>query len=347
MEVTCKFTHMKAAIWYGGKNIKIEEIPVPDIAADQALIKVKAVGICGSELHAFTGASKRRVPPLVMGHEFSGEVAKVGGNSITDLKVGDRVAVEPIIGCGRCVQCLSGLSNICSDRKLIGMQIPGALAEYVAVPASKCHQIPENVSFEEATLCEPLGNAIRAVNQCFLQTGDDVLVLGSGVIGLMAIQVARHHTSGKIIATDVVDEKLKLAKKFGADYTINSRNENVIERVMEITGGKGADCAIEVVGHADVVSQAIASTKRGGIITLVGLWQQMMNLDIMDVVSREIRLQGHYGYIGYEFKVALKLLADKKIDTETFASVRYPLERVVDAVEDMATSKVLKSIVCV
>jgi len=337
---------MKVAVWYGGKNIKIEERPVPEIFPDHALIKVKAVGLCGSELHAFTGASQRRVPPLIMGHEFSGEIAEVG-SLVKALKVGDKVAVEPIIGCGKCKQCLSGMTNICIDRKLIGMHMSGALAEYIVVPASKCHPIPEGLSLEEATLGEPLGNAVRAVNQTNILPSDDVLILGSGVIGLLAIQVCRLHTGGKIIATDVVDEKLELAKKFGADYVINSKKENVVERVMEITNGDGVDNSIEIVGHEEVISQAIASTKRGGTVTTVGLWQQMMNLDIMDLVSKEIRLQGHYGYTSAEYVASLKLMGAKKINVQPMISKKFPLEKVVDAFEAMATQQTLKSIVLI
>lgn len=308
------------------------------------MVKVRAAGICGSELHAFTGASERRTPPLLMGHEFSGEAAKVG-DDVMGIEVGDRVAIEPIITCGVCKQCRSSRANVCANRKLIGLHTPGAFAEYVAVPATNCHKIPDDLSFNDATFGEPLANAVRAVNQAHLRVGDHLLILGSGVIGLLTVQVARLHTGGRIIATDVVDEKLELARKYGADFVINAEKEDVVKKVMEITDGLGVDNSIEIVGHEHTVKQAISSTARGGTVVVVGLMQQLMELDMIEIVTKENKLEGHYGYTSFEYGTALQLMTSGSIDVKPLLSKTVSLDRIVEGFEAMAAQKAMKFVI--
>lgn len=169
---------MKAAVWYGGKDIRVEDLPRPIVGPGEALIRVKAVGICGSELHAYEGLSKRRVPPLVMGHEFAGVVEEVDKRS-TGMTIGDRVAMHPAIHCGICQQCLSGRTNICRARSHVGLDFPGAFAEYVKAPTRAFHRIPDSMSFEEATLAEPLSVGVHAASITNVRDGDVVLILGS------------------------------------------------------------------------------------------------------------------------------------------------------------------------
>ncbi|RLI37795.1 galactitol-1-phosphate 5-dehydrogenase, partial [Candidatus Bathyarchaeota archaeon] len=173
---------MKAAIWYGGKDIRIEDVPKPEIRSDEVLVEVKAVGICGSELHAYEGISKRRRPPLIMGHEFSGVIAEIGGE-VEGFKKGDRVVVDPLNRCGVCEQCTAGRGNICRNVKLLGLHVSGAFAEYVPAPARNCYKLPDHVSFEEGSVVEPLSVGVHAVNRTPIKLGDTVLVVGAGVIG--------------------------------------------------------------------------------------------------------------------------------------------------------------------
>ncbi|MEM3062996.1 MAG: alcohol dehydrogenase catalytic domain-containing protein, partial [Nitrososphaerota archaeon] len=212
---------MKAAIWYGGKNIRIEDVPEPEISDNDVLIKVKAVGICGSELHAYEGISERRKPPLIMGHEFSGEVIEVGKN-VKNLVKGDRVAVDPIIRCLKCEQCLNGRSNICENMRLIGLHTPGAFSEYIAIPAEKCYKMPDNLSFEEASMVEPMSVGVHAVNLASMKINSDVAIIGgTGVIGLCTLQALRTVGAGRIICTGTRENKLRIAEKLGANILIN------------------------------------------------------------------------------------------------------------------------------
>jgi len=254
-------TAVKVAMWHGGKDIRIEDAPKPRIKRGEALIRVRAVGICGSELHVYEGISKRRVPPLVMGHEFSGEVAEVEDGGCGNPK-GDRVAVEPIIRCGTCEQCARGRSNICSNMRLMGLHMTGAFAEYVAVPAEKCYKIPDNVSFEEGSTAEPLSVGLHAVNRASIGLGDAVVVLGAGVIGLMSVQAAKIAGAAKVLVTDLFDYRLKLARKLGADAVINVKEEDPVKVVMELTDGKGVDAILEAVGIQKTMQQAMTMVKR-------------------------------------------------------------------------------------
>jgi len=234
------------------------------------------------------------------------------------------------------------VSRICA---LLGLHTPGAFAEYIAVPEGICYAISDELSFEAATFAEPLGNAVRAVAQTPLAMSDSLLVVGVGIIGLLALQAAKLRTGGKIIATDVVDAKLDLAKKFGADLVLNPAKQDVVKAVREITGGTGVEHSIEVVGHQNTLRQAISSTAPGGTVTVVGLMDQFMEIDAIEVVTKEIKLQGHYGYSEQEFATALQLMTRRKVDVQPLISKTFPLEAIADSFEAMAIGKTMKSII--
>jgi L-iditol 2-dehydrogenase len=329
---------MKAAVWHGGKDVRIEEVPDPKAKADEVLVKVKSVGICGSDAHAFEGKSKRRVPPLILGHEFAGVVA-AAGTGVLDFQNGERVVVEPIISCGACEPCGDGRTNICLDIRLIGLHIPGAFAEYVAVPARKCYKLPDSVSFDEATLVEPLSVATHAVNKTPTKVGDTLLVIGSGVVGLMILQVARHRVGGNVFVSDLIDYKLDLAKRLGANATIHSGREDVSQRVRELTKGKGVDAVIEAVGVQDTLQQALTVVKKGGAVTITGLLEQMIQVDIMKVVTSEITIRGDYCYTSPEFKASLDLITTGTVQLKPLITHSFPLRNIADAVDLLTEGK--------
>jgi 2-desacetyl-2-hydroxyethyl bacteriochlorophyllide A dehydrogenase len=329
---------MKAAIWHGGKDVKIEEVPEPEVKTGEVLVRVKAAGICGSDVHAFEGKSKRRVPPLILGHEFSGVVADVGTGAL-DFRNGDRVVVEPAISCGKCEPCSNGRANICLEIRLLGLHVPGAFAEYVAVPASKCCKLPDSVSFDEAALVEPLSVATHAVNMTPTKVGDNLLVIGSGVVGLMILQVARLGTSGSIFVSDLIDYKLDLAKRLGANVIIHSGRENVSKRVRELTNGKGVDAVMEAVGVQDTLQQALTVVKKGGEVTITGLLEQMMHVDIMKLVTNEITMRGGYLYSSAEFKTSLDLIATGTLQLKPLITHSFPLRNIADAVDLLTEGK--------
>jgi L-iditol 2-dehydrogenase len=327
---------VKAAVWYGGKDVRIEDLPEPRIDKNGILVRVKSSGICGSDLHAFEGKSKRRVPPLVMGHEFAGIVSDIG-TDVQDFQCGDRVVVEPRISCGKCAPCQSGRSNICLGLKFVGLHTSGAFAEYVAVPAEVCYKLPDYISFDEASLVEPLSVATHSVNVTPTKMGDSLLVIGAGVVGLLIMMVARNRVGGDVFVTDLIDFKLDLAKKLSAKAVVHSGREDPLKRVRELTRGEGVDAVIEAVGIQDTLNLALAVVKKGGNITVTGLQVQDIQVDIMKLVTNEITLRGVYLYARGDFETSLELITNGVVQLKPLITHTFPLTEIAKAV-DVLTS---------
>jgi 2-desacetyl-2-hydroxyethyl bacteriochlorophyllide A dehydrogenase len=327
---------MKTAVWYGGKDIRIEDTSTPDVEDNEVLVKVHAVAICGSDLHAYKGMSKRRKPPLVMGHEFSGEIIEVG-KKVKRFSNGERVVAEPLISCGECKLCKIGKTNVCGNRKLIGLHSSGAFAEYVSVPENKCHKLLNNVSFEEAALVEPLAVAVHAVSITPIEKGDIVLIIGSGTIGLLTMQVAKNAMASKIIATDVYDYLLDLAKKLGANMVINTKNDDPFKTISSNFGE--VDVVFEAVGLQGTVQQALSIVRCGGCVTLIGMLEDKMELNMLNVAVKEIMIQGSYGYTSDDFKQALKLIASGKVKVKHLITHVLPLDDITKGFELLAEKK--------
>jgi len=329
---------MKAAVWYGGKDIRIEDVPKPKIRNDEVLVKVKAAGICGSELHAYEGVSQRRTPPLVMGHEFAGEVTEIG-KDVKDLKLGVRITVDPLKRCGVCTPCVRGQGNVCRNVKLFGLHTDGAFAEYVAVPALNCYVLPDYVSYEEGAMTEPLSVALRAVNNTDVKLGDTVVVIGAGIIGLSILKAARTAGAGRLIVTDIVDYRLDFAKTLGADITINSMTQDSVSRIMELTNGVGADIVFEAVGLEATVQQGINMLAIGGKLTVVGMMSKTMTLNVLSIVSRELQIRGSYAYASDDFRRGFSYIVNRKIDVKSLITNVLPLEKIQEGFELMHEKK--------
>ncbi len=329
---------MKAAVWHGGTDIKIEDVPRPKIRNDEVLVKVKAAGICGSELHAYEGVSQRRTPPLIMGHEFAGEVTEIGKDA-KDPKLGERVTVDPLKRCGVCTPCVRGQGNVCRNVKLFGLHVSGAFAEYVAVPALNCYVLPDHVSYEEGAMTEPLSVALRAVNNTDVRLGDTVVVIGAGIIGLSILQAAKAAGAGRLVATDVVDYRLEFAKTLGADITINSKTEDAVSRTMELTDGSGADVVFEAVGLEATVQQGLNMLAIGGKLTVVGMMSKTMTLNVLSIVSRELQVRGSYAYASDDFRRGFSYIVNRKIDVRPLITNILPLEKTREGFEMMHEKK--------
>ena len=329
---------MKAAVWYGGKEIRIEEVPKPDPGPNEVLVRVKATGICGSDLHAYEGISKRRVPPLIMGHEIAGEIAEIGGH-VKGSQIGDRVVVQPVLSCGECEQCRSGNENICRNIRFLGLHVPGGFAEYVKAPAKNCYTMPSRLRFEEACLTEPLSVAVHVVNNVPVGVNGTILIVGAGVVGSMVTQVARARTSGKVIVTDVLGSRLDLAKKLGADITINPQKKNVPEEIHRITEGRGVDVSIEVVGIESTIQDALASVKKGGTTIAIGLLEKSIRIDVMSLVSSESKLLGSYLYNDCDFRSSINLITEGKVNLQPYLTRILALDDALKGFEEMATNK--------
>jgi L-iditol 2-dehydrogenase len=318
---------MQALLLTEYKKLELIAMPEPEIGPDDLLVRVRACGICGSDVHGFDGSTGRRIPPLVMGHEAAGEVVRVGSN-VEDLGPGDRVTFDSTIYCGRCFFCTRGDVNLCDNREVLGVspgpyRRHGAFAEYVAVPRRISYRLPDALSYEHAAMIEAVSVAVHAVNLTPIRLGDTGVVVGSGMIGLLAIQAARLAGCGSVIAVDVDEARLRKAATLGATHTLAANTETA-ERVRELTGGNGADAVIECVGAEAPVRTAIACVRKGGAVTLVGNLAAQIGFPLQEVVTRQIRVQGSCASNG-EYPAVIGLLASGGIRVDPLISAVAPL----------------------
>lgn len=308
-------------------HLEIMDMPVPEVAPDEVLVRVRACGICGSDVHGLDGSTGRRIPPLVMGHEAAGEVAALGAG-VTGLRAGDRVTFDSTIYCGRCYFCLRGEVNLCDRREVMGVspgpyRRHGAFAEFVAVPRRIIYPLPDTLSFEHAALIEAVSVAVHATGLSGVRLGDRAVVVGTGMIGLLAVQAVRRAGATHVLAVDVDETRLAMARELGATAAIRAGSGAVAE-ILAQTGSGGADLAIECVGAEASIHTAISSVRKGGSVVLVGNVSQTVALPLQEVVTRQIRLQGSCASSG-EYPAVIDLIANREIRVEPLISAVAPL----------------------
>jgi L-iditol 2-dehydrogenase len=325
-----------------------EDRPRPDPAADEVLVAVRDVGICGSDVHYYEhGRIGDYVveEPLVLGHEAAGEVVETG-DDVTTLEPGDRVALEPGVPCRRCAHCKRGDYHLCPD--VTFMATPphdGAFTEYVAWPADFAYRLPETVSTTEGALCEPLSVGIHACRRGEVGTGDTVLVAGAGPIGLMVLAAARAAGATDVLVTDVVDEKLALANERGADRTVNVADEDLDAAVAEFTDGEGVDVVIEASGAEPSIRSTLNAVRRGGIVVLVGLASEAtVPFDVLEVVDNEVDVRGSFRYKN-TYPTALDLLADGAVEVASLVDFEMGLDEVDAAFRRAQEPTVVKGMI--
>ncbi len=319
---------MKALLLTQYKQLEYVDFPDPEYGADDLLVKVQACGICGSDIHGFDGSSGRRVPPLIMGHEASGDIAAVGAN-VKDFKVGERVTFDSMISCGRCKFCASGEINLCDNRQVMGVspgdyRRHGAFAEYVVVPRHIAFRLPDAISYEHAAMVEPVSVVVHATNLAPRKLGQTAVVVGTGMIGLLAVQALKAAGYGRVFAIDLEDRKLEIAKQLGADAVVNPRSADAVKAIQDLTGGRGTDLAMECVGATVPVQTAIACVRKGGSVTLVGNITPKIELNLQSVVTREITLYGSCASAG-EYPECLDLISRGVIEVAPIISALAPL----------------------
>jgi L-iditol 2-dehydrogenase len=320
---------MKALVLKAHRRFAVEDVATPSPEADEVLIRVRTCGICGSDVHGIDGSTGRRIPPLVMGHEAAGDIAGTG-EGVSGWNPGDRVTFDSTLYCGRCWHCLRGEVNLCEQRRVIGVSCAeyrrdGAFAEFVAVPARSLYRIPDNVTFDQAALVEAVSVAVHAVGRTPLATDSRVAVIGTGMIGLLIVQVLKARGCASIIAIDVDESRLEMARRLGATEAIHSGSPDVKEKVSQLTEGRGADAAFEVVGLGETLKMAVDCVRKGATITLVGNLRPTVDLPLQTVVTRQLTLIGTCASAG-EYPEALGLIAGGKVDVTTFVSATSPLE---------------------
>ncbi len=319
---------MKALVLTAYNRLIYQDVPPPEVGPDDVLIRVAACGVCGSDVHGTDGSTGRRRPPIVMGHEAAGVIAQLGRN-VTGWAEGDRVTFDSTVFCGDCWFCRRGRINLCDKREVLGVSCEsyrrdGAFAEYVAVPGRILHRLPAGLAMARAAMVEAVAIAVHAVRRSPLSAGDTAVVVGAGMIGLLVVQALRAAGCGEIIAVDLAAEKLKLARRLGADAALNADACDVPAEVGKRTGGRGADLAIEAVGVAASVATAVGSLRKGGALTLVGNVSPAIELPLQAVVTREITLSGSCASCG-EYPDSLEMIADGRIDVAALLSATAPL----------------------
>ena len=325
---------MKALVYSKPYSLEYSDFPDPVVSNDDVLVRVKACGICGSDVHGFTGKTGRRIPPLIMGHEAAGIVEGLGKNVIGFDK-GDRVCFDSTVYCNKCEACRAGLFNRCEKRQVLGVSVPefkrnGAFAEYVAVPWWIVAKIPDKLSFVHAALLEPASIGTHAANRAPITNDDTVVVIGAGTIGLFILQAARLRGATRVIAVDINEFRLDIAKKLGADKLINPLKLDLSEVILQETENKGANVTLEAVGYAKTFADAVSITRMGGYIVAVGNLEKKAEFNLQQLVAKEHTFTGSYASSG-EFRGCIGLVASGKINVEPLISDVLPLRDGPDA----------------
>lgn len=324
---------MKALMLTEYLKLEVTEVPEPKIQPNEVLVRVQACGICGSDIHGYDGSTGRRIPPLIMGHEAAGIVEAVG-SAVSRFQAGDRVTFDSMVSCGTCHFCRSGHANLCDRRQVLGVSCGeyrrhGAFAELIAVPEHIVFALPDTMGFEQAALVEAVSVAVHAVARTPVQLGASAVVVGTGMIGSLVVQALKAAGAGQVIAIDLDDNKLRLAKQLGASHTIRADLEDPVAVVKSLTEGRGADLAMEVVGATPTVKTAIESVRKGGSVCLVGNLSPKIELPLQSVVTREISLLGTCGCNG-EYPACLELMGQGRIDVRPLISQKVSLEETPD-----------------
>jgi L-iditol 2-dehydrogenase len=320
---------MKALLLRNYRELEVTEFPTPEIGEEEVLVRVRACGICGSDVHGFDGSSGRRIPPLVMGHEASGVVARVG-KKVGTFREGDRVTFDSTVYCGQCFFCRRGRVNLCEHRQVLGVSCGeyrrhGAFAEFVAVPQHIVYRLPDQLGFQEAALIESVSIAVHATHRTPVRLGDTAVVVGTGMIGLLVVQALRAAGCTRIIAVDIDDFKLARARELGADEGLNAKQVDVASAIAERTEGRGADIAMEVVGAAASVNTALSAVRKGGSVTLVGNLAPKVEMPLQAIVTRELSLFGSCSSAG-EYPTCIELMARGEIQVRPLITATAPLE---------------------
>lgn len=323
---------MKAAIFNKPGDIKVSDIPVPGIGEGEVLIKVKACGICGTDLHIYRGGvgSAPVKPPIVLGHEFSGEVVEVG-KRVDNVKVGDKVAVDPNIYCGKCEFCRIGKKELCENLRAIGINYNGGFEEYCAVPAEQVYKLPDSLDFISGAMMEPLACCIHGVDLSKIKSADTVLILGGGAIGLIIMQLARLSGASKVIVSEPIESRRALALKLGADLVVNPV-ENDLKEVLEMNDIHGVDIVFECVGSKVTASQAFDVVKRGGHIVLFGVAgiDDEVILKPFDVYQKQLTISGSFINPDTNYR-AVNLLESGRVNVRDLITHRYRIDDINDA----------------
>jgi threonine dehydrogenase-like Zn-dependent dehydrogenase len=321
---------MKALVYTAPHVVETRAEPDPVPKPGEVVVRVRAAGVCGSDLLGFLGKSKKRVPPLILGHEIGGEVASFG-SGVTDLKQGQRVGIMPLITCGSCVHCRRGRNSVCEKRALLGMTLAGGFAEYTVAPRACIYPVPESMGFLSASMVECLATPVNLFSNHVRGPVSSAAVFGAGTQGLLALQMAKVSGAEQLFVVDVHESRLKVAERMGA-RPIQAKAGDPVAAILEATGGAGCDVVVDAAGYTPARQQGLKVTARGGTLALVGLSDAATEFDVMDIINREIAIHGIYGYAPADYVRALDLVSKGRVDVTSWVK-EFPLaegQRIMD-----------------
>ena len=314
-------------------RFELLERPIPEPGADEVLLKNRYLGVCTSDVQIYHGKHAYAAMPVTMGHEVAGIVEKVGTN-VTDWKPGDRVVLQPQLFCHQCYPCRTGHFNVCEHLQVIGVHTDGCACEYVSVPAWNLHALPDNVSFRSAALIEPMAvgfGVVRRINEVSDIRGKRVCVVGAGTIGNLVAQACKAMGSGPVMITDVLEDKLALARRCGIDWAVNTKNISLSQAVEDCFGADKADIIVDSAANPFVFQSIMDAARKASIVVISGNYKEPVSFDVTQLQRREITLLGHMMYIRQEFDDALEQLSLGKIHTEGLITQEWTLSQYPEA----------------
>jgi L-iditol 2-dehydrogenase len=319
---------MKALVLKEYNHLEYIDVPAPEVPADHVLVRIQAVGICGSDVHGVDGSTGRRIPPIIMGHEAAG-IIEATGRTVSLYSTGERVTFDSTIYCGTCYFCRKGMINFCENRKVLGVGCDeyhqdGAFAEFVAVPERILYRLPQNITFHQAAMVEPVSIAVHAVGITDICIGDSAVVFGAGVIGVLTMQVLLSSGCGKVYIVDINQSRLDLAKQLGATEVFNSKDVDIVSELVERTDGRGVNLAFDAVGIAETFNAAVHSVIKGGQVTVIGNIKPETSFPLQYVVSRQITIRGSNASSG-EYPACLEMIQSGHINVDSLISAKVPL----------------------
>jgi L-iditol 2-dehydrogenase len=343
---------MRAAVFHGPNELKLEEVKRPEINENEVLVKVNASAICGTDVRIFEGKKTKDVrTPSVIGHELVGTIEEVGAQ-VKDFFVGDRVGVMPVIPCRKCYYCLNGRENVCANRTAIGYEYDGGFAEYVRIPnvaleAGNLVKIPDHLSFEQAVIAEPLACCMNGQRKANVKMGDVVVIIGGGPIGLMHVQLAKIAGAKSVILSEPIGHRRKKALLAGADVAVNPEKESLFDIVLSKSDGLGADVVIMAIGVPSLINSSVNLLKKGGTLNLFAGFTKgvMSEVDPNVIHYNEININGTSALTRADYQKSLSLIADGQINTTVLTTTGYTLDDIEQAILDVKNGKGMKSVI--
>jgi threonine dehydrogenase-like Zn-dependent dehydrogenase len=325
---------MKALVYTAPHTLEPQTHADPSPKPHEVVVRVRAAGVCGSDLLGYLGKSKKRIPPLILGHEIGGEVAALGAG-ISDLRIGQRVAIMPLMTCGSCVHCRKGRNSVCEKRVLLGMNVAGGFAEYTVAPRSCMYPVPEKLDFLSASMIECVATPMNLFENHVRGPISSAAVFGAGTQGILALQMAKVRGATRVFSVDVHDARLAVSARLGAQ-PVHAKKVDPVAAILEATGGQGVDVVVDAAGYSSVRQQGLRVTARGGVLAFVGLSDPSTEIDVMDLINREIEIHGIYGYAPADFQKALDLVVGGRVDVTSWVR-EFPLDQGQRILEQLVT----------